>query len=341
MTPFRSEVDEMPAALARAAAWYRGEGRAALRELSARAAGATEAVFTGMGTSCFAPESEFPRLARAGLLCRAVDAGEWLHAETSLPCRGLTVLTSQSGESVELVRLVEHGLVPKGYVAITNDPSSTLARAAGLVLPLHAGAERSISNKTYANTLAVLSLLAAAVEGSSAVDAALDDLARAADALTSAPDVGAAARLLAAGTGIAFVGRGAAFVTARQCALTFMEGARLLSAAFAGGAFNHGPFETVDASFRLVIFQAHAATRALAEGLAARAAALGAGVVLVGTPPLSAPSGVRTLPVPAGPEALFPLLVSRVQNLLLASVADARGHEAGIFRYGSKVTTHE
>ena len=40
-------------------------------------------------------------------------------------------------------------------------------------------------------------------------------------------------------------------------------------------------------------------------------------------------------------EELFPLLLCRVQNLLLHHVAAARGHEAGIFRYGEKVTVHE
>jgi glucosamine--fructose-6-phosphate aminotransferase (isomerizing) len=347
MTRFRSEVEQMPAALLRLAAWYGGEGSGLLLDMGRRLRGARNVVWSGMGTSWFTPEAVFPRLRAAGLACTALDAGELLHFGGVPGPQEIAVLTSQSGESVEVLRLIEEGRVRPGFIAVTNDTGSTLARKAGLVLPLHAGEEASISNKTYSNTLGLLHLAAAAVEGTGALTAALDDLRGAADALGRPVDAEEAAACLAPATGVAFVGRGPAYVTARQCALTFMEGVRCLASAFTGGGFNHGPFESVQDGFRLVIFQPDGRTRALTEALAGRAAARGAGVVLVtaGTAPRI--DGVRVLAVPglAGngtdPDALFPLLASRVQNVLLEAVAAARGHEAGIFRYGAKVTTHE
>ena len=348
-TRFLTELSQMPAALDRLISYYEQDGRARLDDFRARAAGASEIVASGMGTSRFAPEAIFPRLARRGVSCRTVDAGEWLHYGTGAPsATSLVILTSQSGESVEVKRLVQEGRVASGFVAITNEQTSTLARAAGIAFPLLAGDEASISTKTYANTLAVLHLLAAALEGPDAVERGLRELRAAARLLEDAPEsaVMAAARAIASGPGIAFVGRGPAYVAARQCALTFMEGARCLTSAFTGGAFNHGPAETVDSGFPLVIFQATGRTRRLSETLARRASTHGASVVVL-TDESSAPiPGVAMVDVPRlrhaqDAEELFPLLVCRVQNLLLHHVAAERGHEAGIFRYGEKVTAHE
>ena len=45
-----------------------------------------------------------------------------------------------------------------------------------MVLPLAAGHETAISTKTYVNTLAVLHLMAAALDGAAAIAAALAEL---------------------------------------------------------------------------------------------------------------------------------------------------------------------
>jgi glutamine---fructose-6-phosphate transaminase (isomerizing) len=349
VTRFQEEIEQMPGAIERLAAFYQGDGRERLLAFRGRAAGRRHILWSGMGTSCFTPEAVFPRLAALGVSCTAVDSGEWLHYDCGRPgAEDLVVLTSQSGESVEVKSLVERGKAPSGFTAITNDESSTLGRAAGLVLPLLAGEETSISTKTYANTLALLHILAATLEGEGALRAAFDELRLAAAALRGADEraLGDAAENLARAPAIAFVGRGPAYVTARQCALTFMEGTRCPSMAFSGGAFNHGPAEILDRGFRLVILRPEGRGAALAESLAARAARAGADVALLSDIPGLSMEGVRVLTVPgigrtANAESLFPLLACRTQDLLLHFIAAARGHEAGVFRYGSKVTTRE
>jgi len=348
-TRFLDELAQMPAALDRLVSFYEHGGRERLRAFRQRATGIREIVCSGMGTSRFAPEAIFPRVERTGVSCRTMDAGEWLHYGSSVPADSrMVILTSQSGESIEVKRLVEEGLAPAGYVSITNNESSTLARSAGITFPLLAGEEASISTKTYAATLAVLHLLAAALEGEAAVESGLKDLREAARLLQDGPmdDIASAAAVLARGSGIAFVGRGPAYVTARQCALTFMEGTRGLAAAFTGGAFNHGPMESVQEGFSLVVFQPRGATHHLAESLARTAVDRGAAVVLLTDDPHVAVPGARIVAVPGrkgtgSAEELFPLLACRVQNLLLHQVAAARGTEAGMFRYGQKVTSRE
>jgi len=137
---FRSEIEEQPAALRRLVARYRsGEGRAALERWAGLAARAL--TFGGMGSSVFAPLAVRPRLAALDLPCAIVEAGEWLHHGYVVGARATVVLISQSGESVEIRRLLEGPLADGAapIVAITNDEGSALARSANLVLPLQAG----------------------------------------------------------------------------------------------------------------------------------------------------------------------------------------------------------
>jgi len=67
----------------------------------------------------------------------------------------LGVLISQSGESSETLWCRE---LFKEYVAITNEPDSSLAKATNVmeVIPLLAGREKYSSTTTYINTLVVL-----------------------------------------------------------------------------------------------------------------------------------------------------------------------------------------
>jgi fructoselysine-6-P-deglycase FrlB-like protein len=124
-----------------------------------------------------------------------------------------------------------------------------------------------------------------------------------------------------------------------------MEGTKRIAAAFTGGAFNHGPAECLEKDFRLVVIGPGDSCRELTDALAARAADLGARVVLMSDTPGPHLSGVVRVEVPVGPvprdASLFALRASRVQNLLLHEVAARQGHEAGVFRHGSKVTAHE
>lgn len=347
MSRFLEEVGELPEALLRMVAFYRSEGRERLDAWVERMRGCDQVIFSGMGTSEFSPLAVSPRLSAVGVACRTVDTGEWLHYPIPLPDeRGWVVLISQSGESVEIKSLVEREMVAD-YVAITNGENSTLARQAALVLPLCAGEEAAITTKTYTNTLGLLILMAAALEGESARDDALDRLATVADYLHSA-DSGqsaVAAEFLFPGDALMFVGRGPAVAAARQAALIFMEGARCPTFAFTGGAFRHGPFEAVGPDLRLVVFAPRGRSRGITEGLGREAARLGARVVLVTDVELAAEDNLKVVRVRnvrgEASEDLFPLAVSGALPRLLDQFARAKGIEIGGFQYGQKVTARE
>ena len=346
MSRFLEENAQLPSALLELIRFYSVEGRELLEQWRALAAGKREILFCGMGTSEITAHAVHWRLSRLGVTCRSVDAGEWLHYGADLAEKGrVVVLTSQSGESVEMRNLL--GSSRGGFVAVSNDLASTLCERAALALPMCAGEEQSITTKTYVNNLALLYLMVAVAEGKAALRRTLEGLEAVAACmeLSRTAEVEAAAQNLMPGDALAFVARGPAIVSARQCALTFMEGARCLTCAFTGGAFNHGPFESVDEGLRIVVFRPRGATADLIDGAVANAVRLGARVVVLSDEGERPAAGALVVPVgrsaSQASEEMFPLCAAPAHNLLLHALARAKGIEAGVFRYGSKVTSRE
>jgi glucosamine--fructose-6-phosphate aminotransferase (isomerizing) len=335
-------VAEQPEALRRLAAFYREEGRARLKEWAALARKSERVVFCGMGTSEFVADSALAEVSRRGVDATSIDAGELLHYPR--PVRGLLVLISQSGESIETRKVAER-LGKRGHlIAITNNERSALARSASLVFPMCAGRETAITTKTYVNTLAVLFLMTQALRGERALREGFRRLERVASTMGKVDRKGIerAASLLADASALHFVARGPALAAAKQAALTFSEGTRISTAAFTGGAFRHGPFEMVDASHRCVFFIAGGATRALLDSMAKEVAEKGSHVVAITDQRISWPrKNSVVLRCPNFGEDLFPLAATTTQELLLDTIAVRCGLRAGEFRHGQKITARE
>ncbi len=352
MNGFVEENRVLPDSLRSLVAYYRSpEGSERVGEWDRLAADKGFFRFVGMGTSDFAGESCAARLSSNGRRACSIDAGELFYRPGRAAAREeLDILTSQSGESVEIRKLVESGR-SGGHVAVTNDEGSSLAKNARLVLPLKAGPEASITTKTYTNTLALFRVLEASLEGRSRREAALDaleDAARAMEALDEDAIRAVAGTLAPEGavpTAFAFSGRCDSAVSARQCALTFMEGLKRPTSAYAGGAFRHGPFEAVGPSLGLVVFRPTDAVAALADGLARDAAALGSPVAVFDGCAAPSVSGASAIRVPRSRSCdefgLFPILAARSHNFLLHALSGRFGLETGVFRYGGKVTNKE
>ncbi|HWQ09244.1 MAG TPA: hypothetical protein VN436_09060 [Holophaga sp.] len=352
MNRFVEENHELPSALAHLASFYASaEGREKLAAWAGLAASRIALWFTGMGTSEFTSEAVAGRLATRGRHARSFDAGELSHQEVhKVPSDVLWVLTSQSGESVEIRNLVALPWIAP-YVAVTNDEASTLAAHAALTLPLCAGREDTITTKTYTNNLALFRLMEASIATPGDVPRLLDALQEAASAMDDLDEAGlegAAERLMGASSEppvLAFAGRGDAVASARQCGLTFMEGLKRPACAFAGGAFRHGPFECVGPGLGLVLFRSSMRTAALVDGMARDAAAHGSPVVVIDGCRLPDVPGATMVHVPWTPRTeafgLFPILAARTHNHLLHLLATRLGIETGHFRYGGKVTRIE
>ena len=159
---FLSEILEQPQALRRAAdalgqqvdAFSFGE-HAGLRD--------RPLLLTGMGSSyhaCLAAASAF---GRRGVLAVTANTAELVHFRWKAAANaGVVVLISQSGRSVEVIRLAEKlaSLMSRPrLIAITNGSDNPLAAMADVCLDTAAGEEVGPSTKSYAATFVTLAAL--------------------------------------------------------------------------------------------------------------------------------------------------------------------------------------
>ncbi|MEG0511427.1 MAG: SIS domain-containing protein [Clostridia bacterium] len=341
-TPFLEEVIAQPQALRDLVSQYQRTQFAPLLQAQALLASAKRVIFSGMGTSYSAPLLISDQLRQRGYL--HIEAGELYEYNRSLLTHDtLCVFLSQSGESIEIKRLLD--VLPDGcrVLAITNEPGSTLGKAGEQTLLLFGGHEATITNRTFTNTLALLQLLFAPEASRNQMAAQLLQVADQMEALCASTQaleaVDEAAAWLAPAHQAYFIGRGGAgMVCASQAALIFTEGARCAGRGLSTGAFHHGPMEICGAEHRAVVFGQEDAYLPKTLNLCERMAALQSHVIYVGH---AQPADCRCIPLPAVNSAEYPFLAAMAFELLLTRVAALKGLEAGNFRIGNKITVED
>jgi len=235
----------------------------------------------------------------------------------------LVIGISQSGRSpdiIETIAAARRGGSPT--LAITNDAGSPLARAAGEVLPLHAGEERSIAaTKTYTAELAAVALL---VLSFARRRKELDALLKVPDAmeraLRSEAAAHRAAHALEGAERAVVLARGVHYPTAFEIALKLKELALLFAEPFSAADFQHGPIAMAEKNLPVIVVsppatRPEAEMRAVARDLARR----GSPVIRIG------PRGKGAIPSPVVPEFLAPLVSVIPGQLLAYHAALARG----------------
>ena len=145
-------------------------------------------LLTGMGGSLYASYPVWLTLANAGLPALWVDSAELIHHTPALVTKKtLLWIFSQSGKSAEVVSAIDvHRARPAALIATVNDLECPLAQASQIQIPIHAGAEHTVSTRTYVNTLAVGQLAARALLGQN-VEAARQELFQTAAAIEGPP----------------------------------------------------------------------------------------------------------------------------------------------------------
>lgn len=347
MTEFYSELLSQPKALKTLIEKYRAVDYAPIRQAAQMIRQRGEVIFSGMGTSYFAPTAIRSSLAPYAKVIQ-VEAGELLEGSLSMvQPEDVVFLISQSGESVELVKVAQALRNSAAIICITNDTQSSLAKSANVVLPLYCEKEKSITNKTYTNTLAVLYLLAEFVaDGSIAqletqIQAASEEM----QAIVSNPETEHQFReladYLAPAQAIHFIGRGGAgLVSSYQASLIFMEGAKCATHGFSTGAFRHGPIEVCGETHRAVIFAQQDdnldKTLVLAEKISQNRSK-----VLLVTNTDYQNKTVKTVPVQVKSTIGFSLVSALIFELLLVFVAENKNLVAGRFSITSKISRVE
>ena len=226
-----ADIAEQPGGFARL---LDGEHAGAIAEVAAEVArrGPRNVVFVGRGTSDHAAlYGAYLTEIRLGLpVASASPSAITLYGARPDFAGTLVIGVSQSGGSPDLTGVLKVARETGGLtLAVTNNPDSTLARAAELSIDVAAGHERAVAaTKTYTAELLALLLL---IEGIRAGDgvlpaeerAALDKLPQLAeDALEDRTADDLAQRYRFASRMVT-TGRGYAYPTAREAALKLME----------------------------------------------------------------------------------------------------------------------
>ncbi len=211
----------------------------------------------GCGSACisgFLGARMIERLSR--IPCDAESAAEFRYRNPVIEDDTLYVAVSQSGETFDTLAAVDE-IKRKGgaVVGIINVVGSTIARACGRGVYLHAGPEVAVvSTKTFMSTLVAFVLLAlhlgrmkdvSAGAGRRLIDA-LDQLPARLEALIAdqAP-LAALAKKYARFSNAYFVGRNEGYALAMEGALKLKEVSYLHAEAYPASELKHGPLALI------------------------------------------------------------------------------------------------
>ncbi|MEM1486346.1 SIS domain-containing protein [Oscillospiraceae bacterium PP1C4] len=344
MSDFYKELTAQPQALKRLIEEYQKLDYAPIRKAAALITSQPTVIFSGMGTSYFAPMAIRDKLAPYTKML-SIEAGEFYEGSLEMvKPDDVVMLISQSGESVELVKIASALKGKATILCITNDTNSSLAKCSDVIMPLYCEKEKSITNKTYTNTLAILFLLAGFVTKQS-LDEIVEEILQASCEMQSMlehPDTARRfqeiSKYFAPAQTIHFIGKGgASLVSSYQASLIFMEGAKCSSHGFSTGAFRHGPVEVCSSSHNAVIFAQDSIyydkTTALAEKILANDSK-----VLMVTNGSYQNDYMQLVHIQCDNEVGFALVSAMVFELLLVYVAESRNLVAGDFAITTKIS---
>ncbi len=238
------------------------------------------------------------------------------------------VALSHRGTSVETVEALttNPGAVK---LAITKDPESPLARAAGRHLPINNGSDATPSSTGYTGALATAGLM---VDHLCNGETDWERLpAQAAEVLqAAAAKMAKLRRTFADRRAIDCVGAGAALGAADEATLLIREAARIPASSSETRHYLHGPMESMDAATGVVIF---GAGRELE--IARQLQDIGCPALLVTTKTDVAEGPLLTvISVPAHQNVIAQgILEILTAQLLAAELSDAAGLTDAKFRY--------
>ncbi|MEP6972602.1 MAG: SIS domain-containing protein [Actinomycetota bacterium] len=308
-------------------------------------------VFSGMGSSYYACHPAISELATAGVAAVHIDSSELLHFRSNiLPSAGLLVLVSQSGESAEVVRLLEgleRGVDGPLVLAVTNGLESTLARLADVALDTRAGEEVGPSTMTFAAALVVLAAVGRVLTGTPAADVVRHLTDAAGPAVVALEELVAREALpdelatwLHDRPTSVILGRGPARAAAEMGALTLKEAIGMPIESLETAQFRHGPLELAGPNLAALIIGTEPETRDLDVGLAGELADLGAAALVI-VESGDVPAGVTRIAIGPLDRALAPAVSIVPAQLLAWKLAVLQGRPPGSYIRASKVTTRE
>lgn len=298
-------------------------------------------VLTGMGSSFSALHPLALRLIDQGRTVMTVETSELLHSMRNLltPTPTLVIAASQSGRSAEIVRLVEEGDRSFVVLAVTNTADSPLATKADAVILTHAGAESTVSCKTYVATLAALTYLGDLMCGEHHLTSMRSTVVASMSGYLDRWEdhVAALLPLTKDVRDVFFAGRGASLAAALTAGLIVKESTRVHAEGMSSAALRHGPMEMAAAHVLALIYEGDTSVSALNQSLVRDLARAGARAHVVG-----ASSDLEALRIDsAASSAARPILEILPAQMISIALAAHAEIEAGRFLHATKVTQSE
>ena len=338
------EIYEQPASLqATLAGRLDAEGSVDLSETGLDLSDFERVVIVACGTAYHAGllgKHAIERIARVPV--EVAVASEYRYANPIGDEKTLVVAISQSGETTDTLEAVEATRVFGGCVlAVTNTQGSLITREAGAVLLTKAGPEVGVAaTKTFLTQVAAMYLLALGIAYSKRSARPVEELKEIGRGLRRAPEkveeaiellegrvVREAVGVFAGARCALFLGRGQWFPAALEGSLKLKEISYLPAEGYPAGEMKHGPIALVDEQCPVVAVLGEGLLREKTLSNVEETVARGARVIAVAHEGDEVAGRVArvTLPVPAMPEILSPLVAAVPLQLLAYHVAKARG----------------
>lgn len=343
-----NEILEEPAVLRRVHDAYVRNSSPAMAKAADLLRRCTPVYLAGMATSDYGSYPAACLLNRAGKMTVPYDVSELLyyHLETITPGSCLVVV-SQSGNSAEIIHILQalNGRVP--VVGVYNYEDSYLAQHCDIGLPIFAGPQLACGSKTNVATVGVMLLLAEAVQG--------HDLNPAGQRLLALADslgrfykdwetvLSPAVDFLAGSEYTVFLGRGPGKSSAQFSATLFREVPKVVAEGMAAADFRHGLREMIRPEHRVVIFAPAGGTHDLCIGIARDTLKLGIPVMVVTNRDidLEASKNLHVVKTDLHDEYWAPILDMVPLQLLGYQLAKRYGLEPGKLVISTNVTTVE
>ncbi len=247
----------------------------------------------------------------------------------------LVLAISQSGRSPDLTAALDIAKRAGAFtLALVNVVESPLAELADVVLPLHAGSERSVAaTKTCIASLTAIVHLIATWSGDQGLR---DELMRLPARLEQAwsLDWSAATKRLQSARDLFVVARGIGFGAAQEAALKLKETCALHAEAFSAAEVRHGPMALANKSFPVLVLSQDDETRPGIRDTVNAFAAHGVDVLLAGFED----PGALVLPSLVAHPALQPILFLQSFYRMAEALSRARGLDPDNPPYLNKVT---
>src|ERR1700747_3466131 len=182
-----------------------------------------------------------------------------------MPKGGAAIFVSQSGETADTLAALRYAKAQdQKIIAVVNQPESTIAREADVVLPTLAGPEIGVSStKAFTTQLAVLASFTIALarargaithkREAELVGVMTEIPSRASDVLNHDERIREIAVEVAEARDVLYLGRGSAYPLALEGALKLKEISYIHAEGYAAGEMKHGPIALIDENVPVIV----------------------------------------------------------------------------------------